>query len=129
MKTRIIISIFWLIFAVLFFYLAWLHWAKSKQTIPKIEVRKYKSDDTTTIARGGVPIEQRLIDFGDDFNKYLDDQDESSRKANLYACYGYLLAGLTAFVSMGLKWWEYIFALLPKLVLLAKRQKTSKNNK
>ena len=106
MKTKICISVLWLIFAVLFFLLALHHRAESKRTIPKMEVRRYESDDTTKIARGGVPIEQRLIDFVDDFNKHLDDQDKSNRKANLCAFYGYLLAGLTALVSMGLVWWE-----------------------
>jgi hypothetical protein len=129
MKWKISISILWLVFTVLFFVLAGLHFAESKQTIPKIEVRKYPSDRTTSITRGGIPIEQRLIDFGGDFNKYLDGQDKSNRRANLYACYGYLLAGLTAFVSMVLVWQEYIFALLVKLVLLVKSQKTSKNSK
>ena len=114
MNRKIVISIIWLVFAILFFSLAFCHRAELKKTMPKIKVRKYPSDDTTTIARGGVSVEQRLIDFGDDFNKYLDDQDESNRKANLYAYGGYLVAGLTALFAMALEWQEYIRSFMAK---------------
>jgi len=129
MKTRIIISILWLIFAVLFFTLAGLHKTESKRTIPKIKVGKYASYEATKIIRGGVPTEQRLFDFGDDFNKYLDDQDESNRKANLYAFYGYFLAGFVALASLVFEWREYILLLLGKFGFTGDKPKTSKNNK
>jgi len=106
-KSTVIISIIWLVFAGLFFTLAGFHLAESRKTIPKIEVRRYPSDDTISIKRGGIPIEQRLFDFGDDFNKYLDDQDESNRKANRNAAFGYFAASLTALFAIVLEWVSY----------------------
>jgi hypothetical protein len=129
MKTRIIISILWLVFAILFFCLAWCHCAKSKQIIPEFDITSVLGDGADFTYRG-ISIEKPFQDFANDFNKkYLANQNESNRKANLLACYGYLLAGLTALVSMWLVWQEKIFALLSKSLLVAKRQKMSKNNK
>ena len=103
MKTRIIISTLWLIFAILFFILAWLHWTESKQIIPDLKVTRVLGDGAD-IRKGGISTEQSLLDFANDFNKkYLADQNESNRKINLYACGGYCLAGLTALVAMGLE--------------------------
>ena len=123
MKRRVGISIIWLIFVILFFCLAGIHWAESKQTIPELKVTA--PTNTVTVNIGG-------SDYGDfvrKFNKYVTNQNESNQKANLYAYRGYLLAGLTALFAMGLELQEYIFALLAKLILLVKSQETSKNNK
>jgi hypothetical protein len=114
MNTKIGISIIWLIFSILFFLLAWFHFAESTQTISKIEVRTYPSDDAITISEGGVTIEQRLFDFGDDFNKFVNRLNKSNRKTNLYAGFGYILAGLTAVVSLGLECREYVFTRFSK---------------
>jgi len=93
------VLLIWFIFAGLFFGLGHYHNVKAKETMPKIEVKRYPSDNSTPINRGGIPIEQRLFDFGDDFNEYIDNQNESNRRANRYAAYGYYLAGLTALFS------------------------------
>ena len=77
--------------------------------MPKIEVKRYPSDNSTSIKRGGIPSEQRLFDFGDDFNEYIDNQNESNRRANLYAAYGYYLASLTALFSAFLSVGKDIF--------------------
>lgn len=114
MNTKIGISIIWLVFTILFFCLAGFHFVESQQTIPKIEVRRYPSDDTMEIKTGDVTIQQRLFDFGDDFNKFLNNLEGSNRKANLYACIGYILAGLTAVVSLGLECREYVFTRFSK---------------
>jgi len=127
MKWKISISVLWLVFAVLFFVLALLHFAESKKTIPEFKMTSIPS--SMDIKFGKASLREILGGFAYDFNKHLANQDESNRKANLYACYGYLLAGATALVSMVLVWQGYIFALLAKLVLLVKSQKTSKNNK
>lgn len=128
MKWKISISVLWFVFAVLFLILAVLHFAQSKEAIPKIEVRKYPSDDIMSIRTGEVLIQQRLMDFTDDYNEHLANQNESNRKTNLYACYGYLLAGLTALVSMVLVWQEYFLALLAKIGLIGEKARERTEN-
>ena len=129
MKTKIIISTLWLIFAVLFFTLAWLHWAESKQIIQEFKITRVFGDGAEFTV-GSISIEKPFQDFANEFNnKYLADQNESNRKANRLAACGYFLAGLTALVSMGLTSWEYILVLWAKFVLLVKSRKTSKNSK
>lgn len=127
MKTRTIISILWLIFAVLFFILAGLHKAKSKKIIPTFEM--IEIPDGITLGFGDTSLREILENFACEFNKYIAEQNESNRTANLYAFYGYFLAGSTALVSLVFESWEYVSALLSKLVLLVKSRKTSKNNK
>lgn len=95
--------------------------------IPKFEITTLLGDGVA-INIFGTSMEKPFQDFTRDFNKYLANQNESNRTANLYAFRGYFLAGLTAFFAMVLEWQEYIFALLSKLVLLVKGQKTSKKN-
>ncbi|MFZ0035668.1 MAG: hypothetical protein WAK60_11865 [Sedimentisphaerales bacterium] len=113
MKWKISISVLWLVFAVLFFVLAGLHFAESKHVIEEFKVTPLGSSGTG-IAISGTNIKEPLEDFARDFNNYLADQNKSNHKINLYACYGYLLAGATAFVSMVLVWQEYIFAMMMK---------------
>lgn len=103
------VLLIWFIFAGLFFGLGYYHNVKAKETMPKIEVKRYLSDNFTSIKRGGIPNEQRLIDFGDDFNKYIDKENESNRRANRCAAYGYYLAGLTALFSAFLSVGKDIF--------------------
>lgn len=114
MNTKIGISIIWLIFSILFFSLAGFHFVESQHTIPKIEVRRYPSEDIVSVKIVGVPIEQRLFDFGDDFNKFVNNLNESNRKANLYAGFGYILAGFTAVISLGLECREHVFTRFSK---------------
>lgn len=122
MKIRITLSIIWLIFAVLFFFLASRHKAKSKQTIPKFEIEIRSTGGNVKII--GVDFRE----FVTKFNAYVADQNESNREANLNAYLGFLVAGLTSLFAMGLEWEGYIGALWAKLVLLVKSQKTTKNN-
>ena len=113
MNRKIVISILWLIFAVLFFILAGHHLAESKQTIPELVI----------VPAEGIEVSFGGSDYRDfvlNFNKYVTNQNESNRKADLYAYRGYCLAGLTALLAMGLEWQEHIFALLAKLILLVK---------
>ena len=121
MYKKIVISILWLIFAVLFFILAGLHRAESKQTI--LQFKMTPIPPNMDIEFGKASLREILGNFERDFNNYLVNRNESNRKANLYAHRGYSLAGLTAFLAMGLEWQEYIFALLAKLLLLVKSQK------
>ncbi len=111
MNSKRAISIIWLMFAILFFILASRHKAESKQTIPKFEIEIRSTGSNINFI--GVDFRE----FVNKFNAYVAYQNESNRRANLLAYYGYLLAGLTALVSLVFEWREYILA------------KFSKNNK
>lgn len=93
MKARISISIFWLVFAILFFCLAWCHWAESKQIIPDFEI------DIRSTGLGVKIIGVDFREFVNKFNAYVANQNELNLKANLFACGGYFLAGCAALVS------------------------------
>ena len=78
---------------VLFFILAGLHKAELKQTIPDLEIE---------IPQTGAAVKIVGVDFSGfvhAFNEYVSNQNESNRKANLSAFYGYCLAGLMALIS------------------------------
>ena len=109
MNRKKVISMFWLVFAILFFILAFHHLAESKQTIPDLEIEIPQTGNTVKII--GVDFEG----FVRAFNGYVSNQNESNRETNLYAFWGYFIAGLTALFAMGLEWQEYISPLLAKL--------------
>ena len=114
------LSIIWLIFAVLFFILGSSHWAESKKSIPPFEVTQRELDRpgssvSATIKFKGTELDKPLKDFATDFNKYLEEQNESSRKSNRRAAWGYFLASLTAFVSMLLEWRDDLSKVLAKI--------------
>ena len=56
------------------------------------------------ITVGRKDIDQPINDFVRDFNKYLDEQNESNRSTNRRSAWAYFLASFTAFVSMMLEW-------------------------
>ena len=120
---KISISVIWLIFAGLFFILAKNHFDESKQAMPELKV-KVPSEGIKLVLGGS-----DYRDFVLKFNEYVTNQNKLNQKANLNACRGYCLAGFTALFAMGLEWWEYIFAFLAKLFLLAKKLMTSRDSK
>lgn len=97
--------IVWLIFAILFFILAYYHWVTARRTIPplKITTRPYKQPDSpikVTAKIAGVDVDKPLEDFVRDFNSYLVDHNKSSSRQNIFQACGYLLASLTAIFSI-----------------------------
>ena len=100
MRRKINVFIIWFIFTILFFTLGFYHWNISKLTIShfKISERLYEEIITTKVS--GTDIDQPIRDFVVDFNSYIDERNETSRKQNRIAALGYLGAALTAIFSM-----------------------------
>jgi len=63
-----LISIIWLIFALLFSYLSYYYYIQSKTEYPDFKVTSLRGAD---IKFGSVSITKPLKDFSKDFNEYL----------------------------------------------------------
>ena len=83
MKSIIII---WLIFAVLYFTLGCLHWRAANIIMPYIPM----------LLPYGITSAKKAMD------KHIDDLNNSSKRQNRYAAYGYFLASAIALFSMKL---------------------------
>jgi hypothetical protein len=87
----------WLILFVVFLALSWFNWRESKRKVEPFSVAlegKVKSINGIDTGLGD------LRNFIDHFNKYIDNYNNSSKRQNIIASAGYLLAALTAMVSM-----------------------------
>jgi hypothetical protein len=109
--VKLALSVIWLVFAALFLILGRWHWIESKSAMPPFELTKREMDRPDSGVRfkidiGGTPLDKPLADFVKDFNEYLSAQNDTSRKANLRAAWGYFVAALTALFSMFLQWLE-----------------------
>lgn len=97
------ISIIWLLFTFLFLYLTVYHYNQSKHKYPAFKLTERTFDDPQsgfkiTAEIAGSPIDKPLQDFTTDFNKYLNNQNESNKKQNMASARGYFIAMLTAFL-------------------------------
>lgn len=100
----IAVSIIWLIFAILFFVLGRRHWDASKKDIPHFELSERPLAGQVLVEIGGADVDQPIRDFAADFNSFVNEQNESSRRQNKYSAYGYWMAALMALVSTFLEW-------------------------
>lgn len=88
------LSIIWLVLAILFISLGFFHLNASRKSISLFQLdEKYAGVDVTS---AGISIK----DFVCEFNSYLDYYNESTRRQNRIAAFGYFLASVTVFVSM-----------------------------
>lgn len=94
------LSIIWLIFAVLFGILGYFHWKTSGKSIPPFQISSRPFDRQVTVKIAGADVDKPLKDFARDFNSYLRQYNESSRIQNRIAALGYFLASGTALFSM-----------------------------
>jgi len=97
---KCVLSVIWFVFIILFFMLGRAHWIQSKHSVPPFRVTTLVDESRGGIKVFGTPIDKPLEDFAADFNKYLDEQNQSNRRVNRLAACGYFLAALTAFVAM-----------------------------
>ncbi len=102
---KLAISVIWLAFALLFFVLGRAHWIEAETSIPPFEVTKraYElsgSGFKLEIDVGGTPLDQPFENFAEDFNEYLEEQNQSASASNRRAAWGYFLASATAIVSL-----------------------------
>ena len=92
-----LITVLWGIFALLFLGLAIFHWRASLQAMPHFDAKPTSgigTIDGVQIARSGFKT------FIPEMNSFIDEQNESSRKQNVMAAIGYLLACITAILSV-----------------------------
>ncbi len=90
------ITIIWVIFTILFFTFGVIHIIAAYQSIQPFEVKAKGSVGKIM----GVPVNTGLENFVADFNAYIAKQNNSNRFQNWLAGIGYLLASLTALISM-----------------------------
>ena len=94
------ILIIWLVFAVLFFVLGLYHWNVAKTSVPPFKLSERPGKNMGSVNFLGADIDQPVNDFAEDFNRYLTEQNELSKKQNRLSVCGYWLAALTALVSL-----------------------------
>jgi len=97
--------IIWLIFAVLFFLLAYYHWRESKNNIPPFQppqIPYWKPTSGIPVNTGiaDADIKKAFDDYRDGFNAYINSYNQSSSRQNRLQALGYLGASCAAIVSM-----------------------------
>lgn len=88
------LSIIWLVLAILFLILGSFHLNVSRKSVSPFQ----PSEEYTGIDIKLVGISTK--GFVREFNSYLDHYNESTRRQNRIAAFGYFLASVTAFFSM-----------------------------
>lgn len=97
--------VIWLIFALLFLYLAHYHWRVSKNIFPPFQLPEIPYWKPTR----GIPVNTGILDadikkafdnFRDGFNSYIDDYNKSSGRQNKVQACGYLIASFAAIFSI-----------------------------
>jgi len=100
------LQLIWLIFALLFFLLAFYHWRESKKSLNEFHIPDIPY---WTPPSGGIPINTGILDkdikkafkdFEDGFNTYIQKLNKSSAIQNKLQALGYLAACLTAVCSI-----------------------------
>jgi len=97
----------WLVFSVMFFYLAYKHYRASGKSISSFKTLKrpmMQPDSGVQVSIGiaGAGIDEPLEHFVKDFNSYIGDYNKSSRMQNQWQAIGYLVAAVAAILSMAL---------------------------
>ncbi len=103
-KIKISISILWIIFTLLFFFLGLRHWNISKESIPQFKISKRPLAHSGSVKILGADVDQPIKDFANNFNSYLDEQNKTSKNQNRSSAFGYWLASLTAVASLIFEW-------------------------
>jgi hypothetical protein len=95
----------WIIFFLIFLYLAIWHLRQANRNMPHVKMKQrpmQRQDSPITIKEmtfAGSDLDQPLKDFIDEFNQYVDAQNDSSRKAHRLTAFGYGLAAATSLIS------------------------------
>lgn len=115
------LSIIWLLLAALFFKFGRFHRGEAKKSIPPFQVtqralQKPGSGVDFEIGIAGTPLDQPLEDFVRDFNEYLAELDESSRRANRTAALDFFIGSFMMLVSILLQWQDDLLRVLQKVI-------------
>ncbi|MFA5423626.1 MAG: hypothetical protein WC374_07175 [Phycisphaerae bacterium] len=101
---EIILSVIWFIFSILFFVLGFFSFKLSKLIIAPFAMPE-RADVIRDAKKYGFDPDEPIRNFITNFNTYLKNLDRTSHQQNIAAACGYLLASITAILSMILVWW------------------------
>ena len=91
------LSIIWGIFTLIFLVLGSLHWRWSYRNVAHLQIKQsLPSGVEVHIEMAGI----NFVQFADNFNSYIDDYNQSTKKQNRFQAFGYWVASLTAIVSL-----------------------------
>lgn len=85
------ISITWFIFSILFLYMAWREWKKSKEPLESLNSAFFKESNSS--------ISTNIKIMGIDFESFVKELERSNQESHKIAATSYFLAGLTAVAS------------------------------
>jgi hypothetical protein len=102
---KVLISVIWFAFALLFFMLGRDQWLEAQKSMPPFEIPKHAYELSGSgfhleIDVRGTPLDQPFENFAEEFNAYLEKQNQSSSTSNRRAAWAYFLASGTAIVSL-----------------------------
>lgn len=115
MMSRIIISIIWYIFAVLFGILGSRHWQDSKNFISPFPHVVRSSSELEKMQELNIDIDEPINRFVPSFNLFLNKFNASTQQQNKSAAYGYWIACGTCFTAMFLEWRDKLGLLIKRL--------------
>lgn len=96
----ITLLVIWIILTVLFIFLGRFFWKEAQRSIPPFQVPERAGASTGSVEILGAPVDQPLEVFVDRFNKYIDDQNNSSRNILRATAYSSYLASATSLISV-----------------------------
>lgn len=85
------VSVIWLIFTVLFFFMAWREWVKSKKPLKSLGSAFFNNPNL------GASATIQMI--GINFESFVQELERSNQESHRIAATAYFLAGLTAAAS------------------------------
>jgi len=116
---KVSISIVWFAFALLFFWLGRDQWIEAQKSMPPFEIPKHAyelsgSGFRLEIDVRGTPLDQPFEKFADEFNAYLEKQNQAANTSKRRAAWAYFIASGTAIVSLLLELRGGLFDRPPK---------------
>lgn len=99
------ISVIWFAFALLFFWLGRDQWIEAQKSMPPFENPKHAYELSGSgfhleIDVRGTPLDQPFEKFAEEFNAYIEEQNQAASTSKLRAAWAYFLASGTAIVSL-----------------------------
>ncbi len=85
------IFLIWIFFMAVFFYLAYAHWQNSRQSIRPFHLHEEEGKE-------GKEGSEAIARFVEDFNKYLEHYNRTTKNQNIAAATGYFFAGLASLI-------------------------------
>lgn len=93
------LSLFWLLVAFIFFFIAGKHYRESKRSIGKFGWSVGSSVDLGSPRVFGPDINGLFREFVPNFNSFIEEYNKSNQRQNQILAFVDFLAGLTAIIS------------------------------